>query len=989
MPSKKKELKELKAKKSDSQKAPKRTKRTGKYAHLTHKEEKKSPRAGIRASGSGKASFERGQVALQESEERYHSLFSQARDGIVLIDLETGQIIDCNPEFENLTGRTLRQLEKMKIWELRSSGKVEKAKKKFFEVKEEGTGGSRELEFQKPNGDLVPIEFVSRVVRIGNQQYIQSLVRDITDRKRAEKALKETKNLLETLLDHTHMMVAYLDPQFNFVRVNRAYAKADEREPSFFPGKNHFDLYPNQENEEIFSHVVERGEPYFAYAKPFVYKEHPERGVTYWDWSLIPIKDLAGAVSGLVLTVVNVTERICMEESLRESEEKFRNLAEQSPNMIFINKKGKVVYANRECERIMGYKRKEFYLPDFDFFTLISPESVDLVKRSFSRHMKGEEVTPYEYTLVTKGGEKIQAIHTTKLIKYEGESAFLGIVTDITERKHAEEALQWELAVNIAIAKLSGALITPSSSLQDIANIVLDSAKRLTQSEHGYVSSIDPKTLDTIAHTLTRMMGKECSVEGEDRRIRFPIGADGLYPSLWGHALNTRKAFLTNAPHEHKVSRGVPGGHITIRNLLSVPAMIGEELVGQIALANSSKDYTHRELQAVKRLAELYAMAIQRKRAEETLKERTDQLNERVKELNCLYSTSNLIEKQDISIEEILQGTVELIPPAWQYPKITCARAVLGDLKFKTNNFQETIWKQASDIIVHGDPVGRLEVYYLEEKPERNGGPFLAEERSLINAVAERLGKIIERRRAEEKIQKLNRSLKAKTMELASANKELEAFSYSVSHDLRAPLRAIDGFSRALEEDYANKLDDPGKDYLKRVREATQHMRELIDDLLNLSLVMRAEMRREKVNLSEMVQAISVELQKNKPERRVEFVIQQNVIAYGDERLLHAVLENLLGNAWKFTQKHSKAKIEFGTIDKDGQMVYFVRDDGVGFDMTYANKLFIPFQRLHSTAEFSGSGIGLTTASRIINRHGGRIWAEGEVEKGAIFYFTL
>lgn len=862
MSSKKKGVKQTKAKKADSQKAPDGIKRAGKSAHLPPKKEKRTPRGSIKASASPAATFKRRQEALQKSEERYRSLFNQARDGIVLIDLQTGQILDCNPEFQNLSGRKLKQLKKMKIWELRPSGKVEAAKKKFFEVKQKGTGGSRELEFQKPNGELVAVEFVSKVARIGKQQYIQSLARNITDRKRAE-------------------------------------------------------------------------------------------------------------------------------EVLRESEEKFRNLAEQSPNMIFINKKGRVVYANEKCEEVMGYKREVFYSPNFDFFTLISPKSVDLVKRNFSQHMKGEEVAPYEYTLITKEGKKIEAIHTTKLIKYEGKSAFLGIVTDITERKRAEEALRWELAVNMAIAKLSGALITPSSSIEDIANIVLDSAKSLTHSEHGYVSSVDPKTLDTVAHTLTRMMGKECSVRGGDRRIRFPLGADGVYPSLWGHALNSGEAFLTNSPDTHKASQGIPEGHIPLKNFLSVPAMIGEELVGQIALANATKDYTDRDLQAVKRLAELYAMAVQRKRAEKALKERTDQLNERVKELNCLYGTSNLIEKQDISIEEILQGTVELMPPAWLYPKITCARIILGDLIFKTNNFQETIWKQASDIIVHGDPVGRLEVYYLEEKPQRDEGPFIAEERSLINAVAERLGKIIERKRAEEEIQKLNRSLKAKTMELASANKELEAFSYSVSHDLRAPLRAIDGFSRALQEDYANKLDQPGKDYLRRVSAATQHMRQLIDDLLNLSLVMRAQMRHEKINLSEMVRTISVELQKNKSERRVEFVIQQDVIAYGDGRLLHAVLENLLGNAWKFTEKHSEAKIEFGTTHKDGQMVYFVRDDGVGFDMTYANKLFIPFQRLHSTAEFSGNGIGLTIASRIINRHGGRIWAEGEVEKGATFYFTL
>jgi PAS domain S-box-containing protein len=374
----------------------------------------------------------------------------------------------------------------------------------------------------------------------------------------------------------------------------------------------------------------------------------------------------------------DITARKRAEQALKESEEKFRNLAEQSPNMIFINRKRRVVYANKRCAEIMGYTREEFYSPHFNFLSLIAPESQKLTKTSFSRHMKSEEVTPYEYTLLTKEGQRIQAILTTRLIKFEREDAILGTVTDITERNKAEQ-----------------------------------------------------------------------------------------------------------------------------------------------------------------------------------------------------------------------------------------------------------------------------------------------------------------------EIRKLNESLRLKAQELAAANKELEAFSYSVSHDLRAPLRTIDGFSRMLLEDYENKLDETGKDSLRRVRAGTQHMRQLIDDLLNLSLVIRTQITREEINLSELVRSIAAELKKIQPERQVQFVIQDQVYARGDPHLLREVLENLLNNAWRFTGKHSQAKIEFGVTGKEEQTVYFVRDNGAGFDMTYVDKLFIPFQRLHSAAEFSGNGIGLAIANRIINRHGGRIWAEGEVGKGATFYFTL
>jgi PAS domain S-box-containing protein len=626
-------------------------------------------------------------------------------------------------------------------------------------------------------------------------------------------------------------------------------------------------------------------------------------------------------------------------------------------------------------------------------------------------------------------------------------------------------------------------------------------------------------------------------------------------------------------------------------------------------------------------------------------------LQERVKELNCLYEVARIIEIPDISLVEMFQRTVNILPAAFQYPEIACARIALDDKVFRTRNYSATKWLLSAELMQRGERIGQVDVHYLEERPAMSEGPFLEEKRSLINAIAERLSRVVERKRAEtalkdkvedlrrlatvvsdsndavimhdldgkilawnrgakeiygyteaealgrnvreivaesdreaaltliqrikqgeivksfelrrltkdgrvldvwltttllmdekgspvaiatterditerkraetvlqqkleelsrmatvvsdsndavimhdfdgkilawnrgaqetygyteaealgrnvreivatadreaaltliqnikqgklvrsfelrrlakdgrvldvwltstllrdekgqpvaiatterditerkrteEEIRELNTGLERRVIErttqLEAANKELEAFSYSVSHDLRAPLRSIDGFSQVLLEDYADKIDAAGQDALKRVRAAAQRMAQLIDDMLKLSRVTRSEMRLETVDLSSMAHAVLDELQRTQPNRQVDCVIAEGIVAKGDTQLLRAVLENLLGNAWKFTGKQGYARIEFGRSQRDGETAYFVRDNGAGFDMAFVNKLFGAFQRLHTVEEFPGTGIGLATVQRVIHRHGGRVWAEGALTKGATFYFTI
>jgi signal transduction histidine kinase len=243
--------------------------------------------------------------------------------------------------------------------------------------------------------------------------------------------------------------------------------------------------------------------------------------------------------------------------------------------------------------------------------------------------------------------------------------------------------------------------------------------------------------------------------------------------------------------------------------------------------------------------------------------------------------------------------------------------------------------------------------------------------------------------RAEEEIKALNRHLERRIAELNDLNRELETFSYTVSHDLRGPLSRISGFTKALLESHLDQLDDQGRLYLHRIEHSSRRMNDLVEDLLSLSRVTRVEMSRQAVDLSALVRGIAADLNAREPERRVEWAIGDALQAWGDPDLLRAALLNLAENAWKFTRKHARARIEFGVVESEEGRAFFLRDDGAGFAMEHAARLFSPFQRLHKDSDFEGTGVGLATVERIVRRHGGRIWAESEVEQGAAFYFTL
>jgi len=405
-------------------------------------------------------------------------------------------------------------------------------------------------------------------------------------------------------------------------------------------------------------------------------------------------------------------------------------------------------------------------------------------------------------------------------------------------------------------------------------------------------------------------------------------------------------------------------------------------------------------------------------------------INQVFREAFCC-ETEEMLGRKCLAIAEALTGSefgfiirinpagradaIALSDPGWEACRMPENNAVLLLRDMEVRGIWSGVFRHGRSIITNdppahpdwiGIPEGHPAVTCFLGVPMEQAGSTIAliglankpggygdSDREAVELLAVAIVESLMRKRAEDEIRKLNTELEQRvaerTNQLEASNKELEAFAYSVSHDLRAPLRSIDGFSLALLEDFAGELDDQGKDYLRRVRYASQRMSVLIDDMLRLSWIARTEMKPEEVDLCAMAYAISRQLSESSPDRSVDFSVTDDLKVMGDPRLLHVAMENLLGNAWKFTSKHETAKIEVGMDSKDGETVYFVRDNGAGFDMAYVDKLFSPFQRLHSEQDYPGTGIGLSIVQRIIQRHGGKAWAEGEPGRGATFYFTL
>ncbi|MGD8776761.1 MAG: ATP-binding protein [Syntrophobacterales bacterium] len=402
------------------------------------------------------------------------------------------------------------------------------------------------------------------------------------------------------------------------------------------------------------------------------------------------------------------------------------------------------------------------------------------------------------------------------------------------------------------------------------------------------------------------------------------------------------------------------------------------------------------------------------KLVEEELRRRSHDLGERLKELHCLFDVSRLIERQEIARSEIFQGIVNLIPPAWQYPEITCARVILGEQEFRTANFRETNWKQVRDITVHGEVQGSLEVCYLDEKPECEEGPFMKEERSLLNAIAERFGRLIEREEAEEALQEaydhLEMQVERRTAELAKANEELqveinerkrveealrksseklESFAYSVMHDLKSPSVGIYGLTELLNKHYKDVLDERGRNYCEQILKSAVHLAALIEKINVYITTKEAPLNLVKNNVKEILEIVRDEFSPRLAVRQIEWHEPEIVPEVKVDKLsMIRVFRNFVDNALKYGGE-DLSEIRIGHQEFEDFHVFSVSDNGAGLKGTDYERLFAPFRRDDASKVIDGAGLGLAIVSEIAERHRGSVWAEPGEVKGTTFHISV
>ncbi len=885
--------------------------------------------------------------AMFESE-IWQSLFLRNLSDVIWIaDLDLHYLY-VSPSVKKLSGYSSEEVINLSAGDILTPASMEKALPIFAEelaLEETGivdTERSRILEVEqvRKDGSTAWVELNVSIIRDDHGKPIGlfGITRDIDARKKAEEALRAEQQEKEIILNNLTEQVALLDPELRIISINSEVITRHNLEEVNYKGQKCYELYHGLEQPCPDCYVLvalETGETAIG--------THRSPDNRYWRMNCVPIRNQSGEVIAVLDTALEITDLVHSQEALVESEAFTKAVMDNLPIGVAVNtvKAGvNFTYMNDNFPRLYHTTREALSNPDA-FWEVVyeDPKFRAEIKKRVEEDCNSDDPKKmfWEDIPLTRDGKVVAYISASNTPVPE-KDLMISTVWDVTDRVKNEEAL----VANYALLRLAGRTAKFGGWSVDLI------ANRCTWSDevaaiHEMPIGYSPTVEEGISFYAPEWRDKITAV--------FTACAEGGIPYDEEMEIITAKG---NRVWVRTAGEAVKDDRDKIIRVQGFFQDISEHKKVEVVLRESEEKYRSLFDHFV---AGIYLHDLQG---------------------NIIDINPNACAQLGYSKEELQKMTVFDFHPDGH----------------DTNNLkrQEIIeiwssWKQGKD-------------YVLEAEHQRKDGSVfsvqvttgvvsLDDNKYLLAFVQD----ITEMKKNEAEIRRLNQELeqrvKERTAELEAVNKELASFAYSISHDFRAPLRALDAFSSNLSEKYTEQLDEQGLHYLSRIRNAAIYMSNLVDDLLKLSRVTRTEIKKESVNLSKIAAEVVAAMQESERGRTVEVLIASDLTATGDSHLLQVVLNNLLDNAWKFSSQEPQARIEVGRKLIDGEKVFFVRDNGVGFNMAYADKLFGAFQRLHGVNEFPGTGIGLATVQRIINRHGGRIWAESEVGKGATFYFTL